>query len=273
MDFDIQAVIDDILPVVEPYAKGRYAVSIGGSTGKKIRADASDLDFRLFADDFHTENRREYVKAVTEKCDWWKKNHEIIIDGVWPRSIPEMEIYIAKWQSGDLQNQDFVWTLHGYFVPSDLYNQYIVKDDYGVLKDWRDRLSVYPAAAKKAILRKHGESLDYWRTDYHYKGKVERSDFIFTGMLTARLTHDIFMILFALNETLYCGDGNNMKMAKNFVILPGSPEDFERRVNDILYPGGPENQRRQYDELCSLIDDVMALCPDKIRATDPTFMM
>ncbi len=46
----VQAVIDDFLPICKALAEGRYAVSIGGSLGRKTSDEMSDIDFRLFCD-------------------------------------------------------------------------------------------------------------------------------------------------------------------------------------------------------------------------------
>ena len=44
----VRAVIDECLPLLKALAKGRYAVTIGGSHGKGISDVRSDIDFRMF---------------------------------------------------------------------------------------------------------------------------------------------------------------------------------------------------------------------------------
>ena len=47
---DVQAVIQDFIPICRKLAegRGRYAISVGGSQGKGTSDSRSDVDFRLF---------------------------------------------------------------------------------------------------------------------------------------------------------------------------------------------------------------------------------
>ena len=87
--------------------------------------------------------------------------------------------------------------------------------------------------------------------------KVERRDRVFLAGLTSRLVHDLIAILFALNETYYVGDGNNLDFIARFRHVP---EGFAEAVERILYPAaGDDTLARQYADLARLIDAVVDL--------------
>ena len=106
----------------------------------------------------------------------------------------------------------------------------------------------------------------YWRQDYHYRNKVERRDLVFLAGLTSRLVHDLIAILFALNETYYVGDGNNLGFIARFRHVP---EGFAEAVGRILYPApGADVFERQYADLARLIDAVVDLA-ERAAGPDP----
>ncbi len=117
----------------------------------------------------------------------------------------------------------------------------------------------YPVALQQVICKKHAGSLRYWRHDYHYRNKVARGDVVFLASITPRLINDIMQVLFAINQTYFVGDGNNLYYCEKFVVLPDA---FVARVSEILYPAPhPERFSRQYQQLGELIDAVLALIP------------
>jgi hypothetical protein len=238
--------------------EGRHAVSIGGSYGKGTFDAGSDLDFRLFCE------RRlptrgaldQALSALRERIALWAERG-VTIDGCWVRTIEQIDRELDLWLDGKGQPVNLVWTVWGYHILTDVYNQMVIEDPYGILENWRQRLSVYPLKLKRALLEKHLASLRYWRQDYHYRHKVSREDRIFLAGLTSHLVHDIVQILFALNETYYAGDGNSMVFLSQFARTPDRVMD---RINAILYPGaGVDAVTRQYDQLGELIDEVILL--------------
>ena len=124
---------------------------------------------------------------------------------------------------------------------------------------WQARLVPYPVALQQAIFKKYAGSLRYWRDDYHYRNKVERGDVVFLASITPRLINDIMQVVFALNQTYFVGDGNNLYYCEKFAV---QPDAFVMRVSEILYPAPhPERFSRQYAQLGVLIDEVLALIP------------
>jgi len=260
----IQPVIDQCLPIIRSFAVGRYAVAIGGSYGKGTYDSSSDIDFRLYADDIPA-TFAEMGEAIRgPKEEWGRKG--IRIDDFWPRKISDIETALGKWFEGNIQPDHHVWTVWGYHLLPDLYYQQPIQDPFSIVADWKTRLSVYPPTLKNAVLSKHLGSLRYWRNDYHYASKVQRQDVVFLAGLSVKLVHDIIQVLFALNETYYAGDGQNLDYVARFAH---QPPDAVERIRKCLYPLPTEsvfvNQRTT---LLELIDDVERLAASLGYAVD-----
>ena len=254
----VQSIFEEFIPICKQIAGDqRYAISVGGSLGKGTWDSRSDIDFRLFTDREvqRPKQRPELWADCSAAIERWKERG-INIDGIWPRTVGEIDAAIDGWFRGEIVPVDLVWTIWGYHILTDVYNQFVIEDPYHIIGGWKERLSVYPPALKQAILDKYVASLRYWRTDYHYAHKVERGDVVFLAGMTSKLVHEIIQILFALNETYFAGDGANLTFVEQFVIVPA---DFSARVGEILYPCAPDPFKSQYAALMSLIDDVLAL--------------
>lgn len=258
----VQEVINEFIPICQNLAhgRGRYAISVGGSLGKGTWDSHSDVDFRLFHEEQlpWTDKAPELWKDYFTAIDRWGKQG-VRIDGVWCRQIVQIEEAMNRWLDGKIEPQDLVWTIWGYHLLTDIYNQHIIEDRFGVIAGWKTKLKSYPRKLKLAILEKHMGSLRYWRKDYHYANKVERQDSVFLAGLSARLVHDMMQVLFALNEVYFVGDGNNLGYIYHFTY---KPIDFEARVQQALYPQLESEQtldnpfRKQYDLLMTLVDEV-----------------
>jgi len=254
----IQSIFEEFIPICQQLAGDqRCAISVGGSLGKGTWDARSDIDFRLF-----TERKlpgRGQQPELWAACDAaitnWKMRG-INIDGVWARSVGEIDAALDGWFSGEIRPEERVWTIWGYHILTDINNQFVIADPYQIIATWKERLRRYPPALKQAILNKFLASLRYWRTDYHYAHKVERGDAVFLAGLTSKLIHEIIQILFALNETYCCGDGSNLAFVEKFTFLPAN---FPARVQAILYPQTADAFAVQYTALIALIDEVIAL--------------
>ncbi|MGC9349295.1 MAG: nucleotidyltransferase domain-containing protein [Anaerolineae bacterium] len=251
---EIQPVVNDCLPLCKALGEGRYAVSIGGSYGKGTFDRESDLDFRLFCErrSATPEARAELQAAI----DRWRER-DVTIDGCWVRTIDEIDRELVRWMDGTAQPTPMVWTIWGYYLPTDIYNQAVIEDPFGVVARWKTQLQTYPPKLKETLLEKHLGSMRYWREDYHYRHKVARRDPIFLSGLASRLVHDMAQVLFALNETYYVGDGNNLDFIRKFEHVP---DGFGTRVEKALYPQTSDDRYEvQYQTLVELMDDVEEL--------------
>lgn len=255
---DVQAVIDDCLPLCRALGQGRYAVSVGGSYGKGTFDRRSDIDFRLFCDSLlEPPAARAAARAALEAAirRWDERGYKI--DGCWVRTVGDIDRQLDAGLAGTATPDDRVWTIWSYQLLTDINNQAVIEDPFGIIAGWKARLRAYPAPLKDALLKKHLASVRYWRHDYHYRSKVERGDVVFLAGLTSRLVHDLIAILFALNETYYVGDGNNLDFIARFQHVPVG---FAETVSRILYPApGADVFERQYADLARLIDAVVAL--------------
>lgn len=95
---------------------------------------------------------------------------------------------------------------------------------------------------------------------------------MFLAGLSAKLLHDMMQVLFALNETYYVGDGQNLDVAQAFRYRPIA---FPERVRAILYPPPSENMlEAQRDAVIGLIDDIAQLVAEvegvRVRLTSRT---
>lgn len=253
-----QPLIDECLPLLRALGKGRCAVTIGGSRGKRTTDARSDVDFRLFCDEPIAPKLRETVEwqSFAQAVVAWRERG-IEIDSCWVRTVADIDAQLDAWLGGQVQPSEMVWTLWGYHLLTDLANQVIVDDPDGLVAAWQARLRPYPRALQAAIIRKHMGSLNYWRSDYHYRSKVERGDVVFLAGIAARLVHDMLQVLFAVNETYFVGDGNNLHYVAQFSILPSNCVE---RIRTILYPPpAPDVLNTQYQAIVGLIDDIAPL--------------
>ena len=254
---EIGEAIREFTALLQSWDCGTRAISLGGSFGKGTFDDRSDLDFRLFhAHDVPWPDRDpERWKPVWVLLKKWGQRG-VKIDGVWPRSIAEVDAALRRAISGEIKTDAKEWSIWGYHLLTDVYNQYVIDDSQGVLAAWKRLLTPYPPALKQAVIKKHLGSLRYWRRDYHYANKVERKDVVFLASLSARLIHDLMQVLFALNEVYFPGDGTNFSFAEKFAIKPA---DLPVRVTAALYPSGANIFDVQCQILLALIDEVEAL--------------
>jgi len=248
----IDELIENCLPMIRGLKKGRYAVTIGGSIGKGLSHSKSDVDFRLYADDFIDDMWGKGYEEAKKYIAYWAERG-IIIDGVWMRKIAEIDEPLNKWLAGDTEPEMLEWTVWGYYLPTDIYNQKIIEDPFGIAEDWKKRMEPYPEALKSALINKHINRLKYWKNDYHYKNKADRKDIVFLASLSASLVHDMMQVLCALNGVYFPGDGHNLSVAGNFKF---KPDEFEKRIESVLYPESPDKLLSQYNAIIDLINDI-----------------
>lgn len=256
-----ELICNDLLPILRRIpASKRYAITLGGSYGKGLSDSNSDYDFRVYYDervdiDIWNELRKDLDVIIGK---WAELGVEI--DGAWSRSFVDVDIALDQWLSGNGHLDDKKWTIWGYNILTDIYNQAIVEDPFGIAAAWKKRLKKYPDALRASILEKYGSSLKYWRNDYHYYNKVKRHDIVFISSLTSLMVHNIICILYALNRFYYPGDGHNLTYTVDFKIRP---ESFEHKITNILYPVQADAitdiYLKQYRSLIKLTDEVLAL--------------
>ncbi len=248
----------DVLPVFRSMSMdGRYAITLGGSHGKGLSDRSSDFDFRLYYTQQADKPQWDAAFADLNRFIQKWKALDVEIDGVWARSVTDVDRQLDEWITGKAAPVPMFWNVWGYHFLTDIYNQAIVEDPCGIAQDWKDRLAVYPDTLRRSILDRCSFSLRYWRNDYHYRNKVTRRDVVFSAAITSRLINDVMQVIYALNRFYFPGDGMNLHYAEKFSV---KPESLNERVIEILYPGsGPDSLERQYEAMLRLIDDVLSL--------------
>jgi hypothetical protein len=250
-------VCNDFFPAARKFAATKvYSITLGGSHGKGVSDAHSDFDFRIYYEaPVEPEKKRAVHEEIKQLVNKWKTKN-IEVDGVWARTYAEIDEQIDLWFSGNGKALEYQWTMWGYHILTDIYNQIILEDPCGRAAQWKERLSVYPEAIKESIIKKHSASLKYWRNDYHYLNKVNRKDIVFLASVTARLIQDIIQIIYALNHFYYPGDGMNLIYSQQFKL---KPDNFEERVAVILRRAeSPNTYELQYNNMISLIDDTLS---------------
>ena len=128
----IQSIFEEFIPICKQIAGDqRYAISVGGSLGKGTWDSRSDIDFRLFTDREvpRPKQRPELWADCTAAIERWKERG-IDIDGVWPRTVGEIDAALDGWLGGEIKPVNLVWTIWGYHILTDVNNQFVIEDPY-----------------------------------------------------------------------------------------------------------------------------------------------
>ena len=153
-----------------------YSITLGGSHGRELSDQNSDYDFRIYYEKPSDQIMQKLAfDEITALCEKWRAKG-VKVDGIFPRTYKEVDDQIDLWLTGNGKLIPYVWTIWGYSILTDIYNQKIIYDPYGKATQWKERLSVYPEPLKKSILSQYASSLEYWRNDYHYLNKIKRND-------------------------------------------------------------------------------------------------
>ena len=158
---DIEEMTASLRETLISAVNGRHGTAVSGSIGKGTDDGKSDYNFRLYYD-ARSATFVDDWKRVQETIAWWADRGKII-DGVWCRSIEEIDSTLSVWLEGEIATQELDWAIRGYNLPTDIHNQRIIEDPCGVLAAWKSRLDTYPPQLKQAILAKVLPFLRYWR--------------------------------------------------------------------------------------------------------------
>jgi len=252
---EVNEILETLRDTLVSAVKGRYGIAVSGSIGKGSNDASSDYDFRLYYDERADDFASKWKTVQEIIADWAKRGR--IIDGVWCRSIEEIDTTLGHWLGGDITTRELEWAIWGYYLPTDIQNQMILDDPDGVLEGWKSLLSTYPPALKQAIVDKHLPFLRYWKTDYHYEHKVDTGDTVFAYSLAAKIVHAAVQLVFALNERYYVGDGKNLEFIAEMTRVP---EGFAEMVEAVFYePRGRAGLPVQRKRIVELIEAVEAL--------------
>lgn len=245
-----EAAARDLLDLFNGAETGELAIALSGSVSKDSSDHLSDLDFRIYT-------QLPWAPSLDWDAAWqqvrarWAERG-VTLDELWFRSFEEVDAVVDSWLAGEVEPDEMIWTIWGYYPLTDLSRQIAVVDEADVVDRWRSRLTTYSETVRQALIRRHSEPLQYWRTDYHYRIKALRGDVLFVSALANKLVHHLLQTLGALNRVYYPGDGNNLRFASTLSIAPVS---LVERIDAIVWPDH-RDLPRQREELCALIDEV-----------------
>jgi hypothetical protein len=271
---DIQDVVPELLPLVQQFARGEYAIALGGAHAKGTADDESDVDLYLFAHDVLPGPDRTRIAAAfsphIERVVSWGDHAGSTGAGTdfrfrgrtvecWLRAVEHIDRSIADCQQGMVKREFATWTTTGFYnhcCLSDLTVMLPIEDPFGIIARWKSAVASYPPKLREAIVRHHLPAAGFWPDNFHYLSAIERQDVIYVTGIVQQVVHNLVQVIFALNETYFPGD---KRLDLAIEHLPRQPPRLCERIHALLFPGTPATRevlRQQREELRSLLREV-----------------
>jgi predicted nucleotidyltransferase len=270
----IQRILSDLLPLVRGFARGDYAIALGGSYAKGTADHEADVDLYLFARAVLPKEERTRIASAfsseIERVVSWGDDTPFTNAGTdfrfrghnvecWLRDIAHIERSIAECQQGVVKREFVTWTTTGFYnhcCLSDLTVMLPLDDAFGIIARWKSQVAIYPPKLRQAIVSQHLAAAEFWPENFHYLSAIERQDVIYATGIVQQVVHDLVQVLFALNEVYFPGD---KKLDVALAHLPRQPPKLCARIRTLLWPGTPATTqalREQRESLRSLLGDV-----------------
>ncbi len=270
----VQRVVDDLLPLVRGFARGEYAIALGGSYAKGTADDEADVDLYLFAHDVLPGGERTRVasefSSEIEGIVSWGEDVPFSNAGTdfrfrgenvecWLRDVGHIERSIAECREGLVRREFVTWTTTGFYnhcCLSDLTVMAALDDPFDVIARWKSAVAAYPPKLREAIVKQHLAAAEFWPENFHYKSAIERRDVVYVTGIVQQVVHNLVQVVFALNEVYFPGD-KRLDVAMDH--LSQQPPELCERVRALLFPGTPATRevlREQREALRSLLGDV-----------------
>ena len=274
----IASIIAELLPLVRGFARGEYAIALGGAHAKGTADDESDVDLYLFANSvLPAEERTRMVVAFSSEVEGaysWQDDAPFPDTGTdfhfrgrriecWLRNAERVEQTIAECQQGIVKRGFVTWTTTGFYnhcCLSDVKAMVPVEDPSGIIARWKSQVAVYPGKLRETIINQHLAAAGFWPDNFHYMSAIKRGDVIYTSGIVQQVVHNLVQVLFALNETYFPGD---KQLAQALDHLPRQPPRLGERITSLLLPSPPATPdvlRQQREALRSLLHDVRSMC-------------
>ncbi|MAT44931.1 MAG: hypothetical protein CL609_21575 [Anaerolineaceae bacterium] len=156
---------------------------------------------------------------------------------------------------------DYQWRLDNYFYPLGRLAMWkkmtIFYDPDGVLKYFKDKLSIYPKELAYHVIKFHIEAL---ADNEDLERAVYRKDIFFYHFALELALDHFLQVLFALNNTFFPSRKRSMEYIQGFEI---KPMDCENRLTQVILNGGVANTLGESYELWSnLVQDLKLLVHD-----------
>jgi len=270
----VQRVVSDLVPLVRRFARGEYAIALGGSYAKGTADDEADVDLYLFAHDvLPGEERTRVASAFSSEIESivsWGEDAPFSNAGTdfrfrgenvecWLRDIGHIERSIAECREGVVKREFVTWTTTGFYnhcCLSDLTVMAALDDPFDVIARWKSAVAAYPPKLRKAIVGQHLAAAGFWPENFHYKSAIERRDVVYVTGIVQQVVHNLVQVVFALNEVYFPGD-KRLDVAMEH--LSQQPPELCERIRALLFPGTPATRevlREQREALRSLLGDV-----------------
>ncbi len=270
----VEGIVSELLPLVREFARGHYAIALGGSHAKGTADDDADVDLYLFA---HTvlpnDERTRIASAFSSEIDsirswgddapFWNAGTDFRFRGhnveCWLRDIGHIERSIAECREGVVRREFVTWTTTGFYnhcCLSDLTVMVPLDDPFDIIARWKSQVATYPPRLRQAIVNQHLAAAEFWPENFHYLSAIERQDVIYATGIVQQVVHNLVQVLFALNEVCFPGD---KRLDVAMAHLPRQPPKLCERIRALLWPGTPATTqvlRQQRESLRSLLGDV-----------------
>ena len=281
----VEGIVAELLPLVRQFARGEYAIALGGAHAKGTADSESDLDLYLFANsvlptDERTRMTVAFSPEVTGAYSWQDDlpfsdtGTDFYFRGmrveVWLRNAERIERTIAECLDGVLKRDLVTWTTTGFYnhcALSDVKVMVPLEDPFGIIARWKSQVGGYPRKLRDAIIAQHLPAARFWPDNFHYKSAVERVDVIYATGIVQQVVHNLLQVLFALNESYFPGD-KNLGVALDH--LPRQPVELRSKVESLLWPAASatrETLRAQAEALRSLLQDIEAMVAGSVQPT------
>lgn len=254
----IEDLFKELGPAFQQATVGKYALALAGAHAKGRADEHSDVDFFLFAEDLKPrEQLSEIFSPIADSpgtLSLWGGGIDFEYKGVkietTIRILRQLYADVDECLQGKIRITPEYWTLNGYYNYVHLAEIDFVKpldDPYGIIANLKQSLGAYPPALKSAIIAEFWPRCLFWLNNFHYISAINRKDIVYTSGIIHNTFHSIVQLLFALNETYFCGDKkielqlSHLKFCPQslldnveFLMTTGRDVDFLQRQRDVL---------------------------------------
>jgi len=282
----VQRMVSDLLPLVREFARGEYAIALGGSYAKGTADQEADVDLYLFARAVRFKEERtriasafsseiEGIRSWGEEAPFREAGTDFRFRGhnveCWLRDIGHIERSIADCREGVVRREFVTWTTTGFYnhcCLSDLTVMVPLDDPFDIIARWKSQVATYPPKLRQAIVNQHLAAAEFWPENFHYLSAIERQDVIYATGIVQQVVHNLVQVLFALNEVYFPGD-KQLELA--LAHLPRQPTRLCERIRRLLWPGTTATVqvlREQRQSLRSLLAEVRDMAAEASAEDD-----
>ncbi len=276
---DIETLIQDIAGEIKT-VPGVKAVVLGGSRARGTHTGSSDIDLGIYYDSLSLLNLGELAKVATRLDDehrtdlitaiggwgpWingggWLRIRSVPVDFLY-RDLDKLNAVIDACLDGNVEI--FYQPGHPFGFISSIYlgEAAICRplwDPEGYIAELKSRVSPYPLALQKALIRKFAWEIDF-SADIAKKS-IEKADVAYAAGCCFRGVLCMLQVLFAINREYWLNEKGAVAIANRFAIKPAS---FQSRVNEIfgLLNAAPESISKSITLLKELSADISTFVP------------